>query len=464
MADLHIVILAAGKGTRMKSALPKVVHALAGLPIIEHVVRTARALEARSTTIVVGHGAEAVQGALAGYPDLQFVTQSPQLGTGHALLQAEPMLAGKAGTLLLLYGDVPLLETNTLVQLVERHRGRKAAATVLTAELPDPYGYGRIVRDEDGAIARIVEERDASGEERAIREVNSGIYTFDLRPLFPALHELATDNAQGEYYLTDLVAAYRRRSLTVETLTIDDAAELRGINTRVDLAELSRHLLDRTRRDLMLSGVTLEDPPTTYVEADVTIGADSIIGPGVSLTGKTTIGARCRIGAGSRISGSALADDVTVLDHTLIVSSSVASGASVGPFAHVRPQSVVAEHARVGNFVELKKTTLGPGSKASHLAYLGDATIGGNVNIGAGTITCNYDGVSKHPTIIEDNVFVGSDSQLIAPVTVGKDAYVAAGSSITSDVPAESLAIARARQTNKLGWATRRAAGRKGHE
>jgi bifunctional UDP-N-acetylglucosamine pyrophosphorylase / glucosamine-1-phosphate N-acetyltransferase len=462
MADLHIVILAAGKGTRMKSALPKVAHPLAGLPIIEHVVRTARELEAATTTIVVGHGAEAVRGALGGYPNLKFVVQSPQLGTGHAMLQAEPVLEGKSGTVLLLYGDVPLLQTNTLRRLVERHVDQHASATVLTAELPDPYGYGRIVRSASGQIERIVEERDASGDEREIREVNSGIYALALGPLFDSLKRLATDNAQGEYYLTDLVAAYRRRSLTVETLCIDDAAELRGVNTRADLAELSRHLLDRLRQALMLGGATLEDPATAYIESDVTVGEDTTIGPGVSLTGKTSIGRGCRIGPGSRLTNATIGDDVTILDHTIIVSSTVASGASVGPFAHIRPDSFIAERARVGNFVELKKTTLGPGSKANHLAYLGDATIGTDVNIGAGTITCNYDGVNKHQTIIEDNVFIGSDSQLIAPVTISHHSYVAAGSSITHDVPAESLAVARSRQTNKPGWAAKRSADKKG--
>ncbi len=456
MTDLHIVVLAAGKGTRMKSAVPKVVHALAGLPIIEHVIRTARPLEAASTTVVVGHGAEEVEAALDGYPDLQFVVQSPQLGTGHALLQTEAALGKKSGTVLLLYGDVPLLQTNTLERLLERHLEHRASATILTAELLDPYGYGRIVRDESGAIVRIVEERDASGPERTIREINSGIYALALGPLFDSLRRLATDNAQGEYYLTDLVAAYRRRAVTVETLCIDDASELRGVNTRVDLADLSNVMLARARRNLMLSGVTLEDPATTYVEADVVVGEDTVLAPGVSLTGKTIIGARCEIRAGCRLTNATIGNDVTVLDHSLILSSSVGDGAAVGPFAHVRPGSAIGPGAKVGNFVELKKTVLGPGSKASHLAYLGDATIGANVNIGAGTITCNFDGVSKHATVIEDNVFIGSDSQLIAPVTVGRDAYVAAGSSITHDVPAESLAVARARQTNKAGWAAAR--------
>ncbi|MGE3345280.1 MAG: bifunctional UDP-N-acetylglucosamine diphosphorylase/glucosamine-1-phosphate N-acetyltransferase GlmU [Vicinamibacterales bacterium] len=460
MTDLHVVILAAGKGTRMKSALPKVLHPLAGRPLIKHVLRTVDSLPVTSKVLVVGHGADDVKAALADRDDLSFVTQSPQLGTGHALLQAEPVLSGKKGIVLLLYADVPLLEAGTLLRLVETHRTSKAVATVLTAELADPYGYGRIVRDTSGAIQRIVEERDASSEQRAIQEINSGIYALSLGPLFDQLHRLATDNAQGEYYLTDLVAMYRQQNKHVETLCLDSADELRGVNSRMDLAELSAVVRGRKNHSLMLSGVTLEDPSTTYVGIDVTVGADTTLGPGVRLEGQTTIGSRCVVHAGSRLTNATLEDDVTVLDYSVIVDSTVSAGASIGPMAHVRPGSVVGLGARIGNFVELKKTTLGRGSKANHLAYLGDATIGEDVNIGAGTITCNYDGVNKHKTIIEDGVFIGSDSQLIAPVTIGKDAYVGAGSSITGDVPAGSLAIARGQQVVKNGWAEKRKADR----
>lgn len=453
---LHVVVLAAGKGTRMKSARPKVLHPLAGRPIIEHVLRTIDGLRAVSTVLVVGHGGDQVRAALGHRPDVEFVVQSPQLGTGHALLQAEPVLAGKSGTVLLLYADVPLLEAGTLERLLEHHHQTRAAATVLTAELDDPYGYGRIVRDADGRISRIVEERDASGAERAIREINSGIYAFDLAPLFAALHGLASDNAQGEYYLTDMVSIYRRQGQKVETLCLASAAELRGVNSRVDLAELTQVVRSRKNRQVMFDGVTLEDPAATYIDADVTVGADTVIGPGVILEGATSIGERCRIHAGVRLTNATIGDGVTVLDRSIIVDSRVAAGAQIGPFAHLRPGSDVAEDARVGNFVELKKTRLGRGSKANHLAYLGDATIGEHVNIGAGTITCNYDGEKKHPTVIDDGVFIGSDSQLIAPVRIGKGAYVAAGSSITEDVPADALAIARGRQENKPGWAATR--------
>ncbi|MEZ5316649.1 MAG: bifunctional UDP-N-acetylglucosamine diphosphorylase/glucosamine-1-phosphate N-acetyltransferase GlmU [Vicinamibacterales bacterium] len=458
--DLYVVILAAGKGTRMKSAQPKVVHALAGRPIIEHVLRTVDALRAAQTVLVVGHGADQVKAALAGRQGLQFVMQAPQLGTGHAVQQTESVLGDRAGTLLLLYGDVPLLSSGTLQRLLESHRNSRAAATVLTAEIADPYGYGRIVRDADGAIARIAEERDASGAERAIREINSGIYAFDLAPLFPALHELESDNAQGERYLTDLVALYRRKGLRVGTLCLESAEELRGVNSRADLADLTAVVRARKNRAVMLAGATLEDPSTTYIDEDVTIGADTIIGPGVTLEGRTTIGERCRIRAGARLTHATVGHDATILDGSIVIDSAVGDGAAVGPYAHLRPDSTLGPGARVGNFVELKKTTMGARSKANHLAYLGDSTIGEDVNVGAGTITCNYDGVKKHPTVLEDGVFVGSDSQLVAPVRVGKGAYVAAGSTVTEDVPADALAISRNRQTIKPGWAAARRAAR----
>lgn len=460
MSDLHIVILAAGKGTRMKSMLPKVLHRLAGRTLIDHVLRTAVDLHPASTVLVVGYGADQVRASLAARGDLAFAVQSSQLGTGHALLQAEDALRGKTGSVLLLYADVPMLQPATLSRLLEAHRNAKAAATVLTAELGDPYGYGRIVRDPRGRISRIVEERDASVEERAIKEVNSGIYVFQLKGLFESLHAIANDNAQDEYYLTDLVAMYYQQGRKFETLCLDAADELRGVNSRVDLADLSSLMRTRKAREVMLAGATLEDPATTYIDVDVKIGPDTIVGPAVRLEGTTTVGDRCRIHAGSRLTNAHLGNDVTVLDYTVIVNSRISSGAALGPFTHVRPDSVVGERAHVGNFVELKKTSLGEGSKANHLSYLGDATIGAHVNIGAGTITCNYDGEAKHPTVIEDGVFVGSDSQLIAPVTIGAGAYVAAGSSITNDVPAGSLALARARQEIKPGWAAKRRAAR----
>ena len=454
------MILAAGKGTRMKSSRPKVLHALAGRTIIEHVLRTADGLRADRSVVVIGHGADEVRTALGSRPALKFVVQSPQLGTGHALLQAEPELAGQTGTVLLLYGDVPLLQVNTLMRLVEHHRKARATATVLTMEMADPYGYCRIVRDKKGQIARIVEERDASADQRKIREVNSGIYALDLKPLFGSLHQLATDNAQGEYYLTDLISMYRQAKLKVETLLMESPEELRGVNSRLDLAELGAELRKRKNREIMLAGVTLEDAATTYVDSDVTIGPDTILGPGVVLQGTTTIGEGCHIQAGCRLTNARIGPRVIVLDHSVIVDSRVDAGARIGPFSHIRPLSEVGENAHVGNFVELKKTTLGRGSKANHLAYLGDATIGEGANIGAGTITCNYDGVNKNQTVIEDGAFIGSDSQLVAPVRIGKGAYVAAGSSITKDVPADALGVARGRQVNVPDWAAARRAKR----
>jgi len=454
MSRVHAVILAAGQGTRMKSQLPKVLHCVAGRPMIDHVLGTALGLKPKSVVVVVGHRAELVEREVGARDNLTFVRQEPQIGTAHALRQAEPVLAGQTGTVVLLAGDVPLLTTATLSRLIEVHRGAGAAATVVTATVDRPYGYGRIVRDR-GRITGIVEERDASAEIRQIHEINSGIYAFDLQPLWAALKTIASQNAQGEYYLTDLIGIYRRRELPVETLTIDNAAEVRGINSRSELAEVSRIVRQTKNEELMAAGVTLIDPATTYIDDAVEIGADTVIHPGVVIEGRTKVGAACEIQGSVRIRDAEIGDRVTILNFCLIVGARVAEDASVGPFAHLRPETSVGEGARVGNFVELKKTSLGPGSKANHLAYLGDATIGARVNIGAGTITCNYDGTTKHPTVIEDGAFIGSDSQLIAPVRIGKGAYVAAGSSITQDVPAGALGIARGRQANVDGWVER---------
>jgi bifunctional UDP-N-acetylglucosamine pyrophosphorylase/glucosamine-1-phosphate N-acetyltransferase len=453
--DLHIAILAAGQGTRMKSNLPKVLHRISGQALIDHVLRTAETVSPSTITVVIGHKAESVRQHLASRPHVQFALQEPQLGTAHALQQTESVLAGGEGTLILLSGDVPLLTADTLRRLVDTHRGAEAAATVVTATVDRPYGYGRIVRT-DGRIARIVEERDASPSERQLHEINSGIYAFDLAPLFEALRAIASRNAQGEFYLTDLVAIYRRRKLPVEALLIENSQEIRGINSRTELAEVSRLLRQKKNEELMAAGVTLVDPLTTYIDPDVEIGADTVIHPGVVIEGETRIGSACEIQAHVRISNSTLGNRVTINNFCLIVGARVADEASVGPFAHLRPAAVVGEKAKVGNFVELKQTTMGPGSKANHLSYLGNATIGANVNVGAGTITCNYDGTKKSETVIEDGAFIGSDTQLIAPVTIGKGAYVAAGSSITRDVPPGALGIARGQQANKEGWVERK--------
>ena len=449
--NTHVVILAAGKGTRMKSARPKVLHRVAGQPLIERVLDVAAAVHPRTTTVVIGHQAEALKAALAEHGNLNFVVQEPQLGTAHALMTTEAALAGQSGLLVMLSGDAPLLTGRTLEKLVEHHRKTGAAATVVTAVVDNPRGYGRIVRTGE-QIAHIVEEKDASPAERAIREINSGIYAFSLEGLFDAVRSIAAQNAQNEYYLPDLVAIYRRRGLIVETVTASNPDEIRGINSRSELAAVSRIVRDQKNAELMASGVTLEDPATAYVDAGVTIGADTILHPGVSLEGTTTIGAGCEIHSGARIVDSRIGDRVQILNHCVITNATVADDASVGPFAHLRAEADVRAKARVGNFVELKKTVLGAGSKANHLAYLGDATIGEKVNIGAGTITCNYDGAKKNQTVIEDGAFVGSDSQLIAPVTIGKGAYVGSGSTIRENVPAGALAVSAGRQRTIENW------------
>jgi bifunctional UDP-N-acetylglucosamine pyrophosphorylase/glucosamine-1-phosphate N-acetyltransferase len=459
MPDLHVVVLAAGKGTRMKSAHPKVLHEVAGLPLIEHVLGTAERLSPRTTTVVVGHEAARVKEKLASRAGLTFVVQEPQLGTAHALLTTEKTLEGASGTLVLLSGDVPLLAEATLRKLVQFHEKARAAATVITARVGDPQGYGRIVRDGE-QIARIVEEKDATAAERAIHEINSGIYAFDLDGLFDALKGIAAANAQREYYLPDLVQIYRSRGRRVEAVPIANVLEIQGINSRIDLAAVSRIVRDTKNTEVMAAGVTLQDPDTTYIDRDVVIGPDTIVHPGVALEGRTTIGSGCEIHSGARIINSRLGDGVVVLNHCVIVDSAVADKASVGPFAHLRPGSSIGESAKVGNFVEMKKTSLGAGSKSMHLSYLGDAVIGAKVNIGAGTITCNYDGTSKQTTTIEDGAFIGSDSQLIAPVTVGKDAYVGSGTTIREDVPPGALAVSAGKQRNIENWVVKKKRGK----
>ena len=460
MPPIHIAILAAGKGTRMKSARPKMLHRVAGRPMVEYVLKATRTLFPDTTTIVIGHQADALAASLTKYPGLTFVVQEPQLGTGHALLTTEKALQSATGLLVLLSGDVPLLAAETLKTLVERHSASGAAATILTATLSNPEGYGRIIRSGE-RIARIVEEKDASATERAICEVNAGVYAFTLDGLFDAVRGIASENAQNEYYLPDLVGIYCRGGRRVETVPVGRPDEILGINSRSELAAVSRIVRQTKSRALMAAGVTIEDPETTYIDDGVQIGADTIIRPCVFLEGDTTIGAACDIHSGVRIVDSRIGDRVTVHNHSVITGAAIENDASVGPFAHLRHQAVVSERAKVGNFVEMKKTVLGRGSKAMHLAYLGDAIIGRDVNVGAGTITCNYDGVQKHTTTIEDGAFIGSDTQLVAPVKVGRGAYVGTGATIREDVPPGALAVSAGKQRNIEGWVERKGKRRK---
>jgi bifunctional UDP-N-acetylglucosamine pyrophosphorylase/glucosamine-1-phosphate N-acetyltransferase len=459
--DLHVVILAAGKGTRMKSAYPKVLHRVGGRPMIEHVLDRARDLRAASTVVIVGHRADELKQALQSHHDLTFVVQEPQLGTAHALLMAEASLASRAGTVVLLSGDVPLLAHNTLKNLIDRHQKAHAAMTVVTACVDRPDGYGRIVRSGE-KIARIVEDKDATSAEREIREINAGIYAFDLDGLFDAVRAIRSENAQGEYYLPDLVGIYGRRGKTIETVTVAHPHEILGINSRAELTAMNHIVKQEKNAALMASGVTIEDPATTYIDPDVEIGADTIIHPGVTIEHGTVVGLACEIHSGARIVNSRLGDRVTVLNHCVIANSHVDNDASIGPFAHLRNHVSIGAHAKVGNFVEMKNTKFGEGSKSGHLAYLGDAVIGKNVNIGAGTITCNYDGTHKHVTTIEEGAFIGSDTQLIAPVTVGERAYVGTGTTVREDVPPAALAVSAGKQRNIPGWVDRKRGGTDG--
>jgi bifunctional UDP-N-acetylglucosamine pyrophosphorylase/glucosamine-1-phosphate N-acetyltransferase len=443
----------------MRSAVPKVLHHLAGLPLIDHVLRAADTLAPKTVTVVVGHEADLVRAHLGRRPEVRTVLQEPQLGTGHALLTTEPLLESETGTLVLLSADVPLLTPASLAALVARHRDAGASATVVTAMAHRPSGYGRIVRA-GGEINRIVEERDATPEEREIKEINAGIYAFELSSLFDALRGVGADNAQREYYLPDLVTIYRGQRKVVSTWTVGNPAEIRGINSRSELAGVALIMRQRKHEELMAAGVTLVDPAATYIDVDVQVGQDTVLHPGVHLEGSTRIGEACQIHSGSRLVNADVGDRVAVLNHCIVTDARIANDCTIGPFAHLRPDAIIEEGARVGNFVELKKTRLGAGAKANHLAYLGDSVIGAKTNIGAGTITCNYDGTRKHQTAIGSHAFVGSNSTLVAPITIGDGAYVAAGSVITDDVPADALGIGRGRQENKSEWAAKRRASK----
>lgn len=452
--DLAVIILAAGKGTRLKSGLAKVLHRAGGRALIEQVVRTCAPLGAKQTVVVVGHQAEQVT-QLVEPLGAESVLQQPQHGTGHAMQVARRSL-GRAKYAVVLPGDAPLVRTQTLKSLIAAHRAANASATILTAVLADPSGYGRILRKSETTVGAIIEESQLTEEQRELNEINSAIYCFTLENLWPALAHVKPNNKHRELYLTDTIATMTAGGQTVLAHVASDSREILGCNTRADLAEVDRIFRDRKRAALMDSGVTIQLPETVLIDPDVSAGEDTVIEPGVQLLGHTKIGARCTIRTGSVLTDALLGDDVTVEPHCVVAESRLDDRVIIGPFARLRPGNHLRAGARIGNFVELKKSTIGEGTKAMHLTYLGDAKIGAKSNIGAGTITCNYDGFHKFPTSIGNKVFIGSDTALVAPVRVGDGAYVAAGSTITENVPADALAIARGRQANKPGWAAKK--------
>ena len=446
--DLNILILAAGLGTRMKSNLAKVLHRLDGRPLISHVCRTAAELGPKKIYMVIGHQGDDVRAAVLAELDgsiAEFAWQRQMLGTGDAVNSAREMLEDSDSTLLVLSGDVPMIRRSTLeaiVRLHNDHHGRRAACTILTVKLPDPTGYGRVIRDELGTFDRIVEQKDATSNELAVSEINSGIYCFDTRKLFAALSKVGNSNAQGEYYLTDVPQILCSAGEDIAIYLHDDPAEIEGVNDRRQLAAMENVIRSRTVERLMLeSGVSFTDPAAAYVSAEAAVGRDTVIYQNVSIEGRTVIGENCVVRPGVRIVDSTIGDGVEIKDNSFITDSTVGNGCSVGPMAHLRGHAEMIEGSKVGNFVELKKTKLGRGSKASHLTYLGDATIGEKTNIGAGTITCNYDGKNKHSTVIGDGVKIGSDTMLVAPVTVGDGAATGAGSVVTKDVEAGRLVV-----------------------
>jgi bifunctional UDP-N-acetylglucosamine pyrophosphorylase/glucosamine-1-phosphate N-acetyltransferase len=453
---LKVLVLAAGKGSRLRSNTIKLLHPVAGRPMVVHVLEAVRALRPERVVAVVGFQAEAVETALADQA-CRFVLQREQRGTGHAVLQAARTLgSGDDTTLLVVNGDMPTIRARTLRRFVAAHRRSGAELSFMTAELDDPTGYGRVVRDSRGNVVRVVEQADASSAERRIAEINCGLYCAKPSALFRVLRRATPDNAQGEYYITDAIHGMLQKGAKVAAVKHDDAEELLGVNTRQELARAGRTLYARKAEQLQDGGVTLLDAERTWIDPRARVGRDTVVYPNVLIEGPCTIGKECVIGPGCRITDSKLGDRVAIQDYSVLLEASVARDVVVGPFARLRPGSILEPSSRVGNFVELKKTRLGAGSKANHLAYLGDASIGTDCNIGAGTITCNYDGTHKHPTTLGRGVFIGSDTQLVAPVRLGDGAYVGAGATVTRDVPAGALAISRQPQKNIEGWVERR--------
>lgn len=449
MKNRYAVILAAGQGTRMKSKLYKVLHPVCGKPMVQHIVDQVRKLEFNRVITVIGHGAELVREQLG--DTVEYVLQEEQLGTGHAVRQAEPILANQPGITVVLCGDTPLIQSETIDALIQHHETSEASATVLTAYADDPTGYGRIIRDQNGMLSRIVEQKDATDTERAIHEVNTGIFCFDNQLLFEGLQSVNNNNAQGEYYLPDVLQILQEKGHDISAYMIDNFEETVGVNDRIALSRAEQIMKRRINHYHMQQGVTLIDPETTYISTDAVISRDSVIYPGTMILGTSDIGEDCIIGPHSEIKDSHIGNQTTI-KQSVVHDSQVGHSVNIGPFAHIRPQSTLGNRVKIGNFVEVKKSVIEDGSKASHLSYVGDAEIGKDVNLGCGSITVNYDGKNKYLTRVEDGAFIGCNVNLIAPVHVGKGAFVAAGSTITDHVEDRALAIARARQTNKENY------------
>lgn len=449
MKDIIALILAAGKGTRMKSSMPKVLHKVGGVPMVEQVLRAVKAAGTQRQVVVVGFGGEAVQEYLGDRAET--VVQEQQLGTGHAVMQAEPLLSGLSGTLLVTCGDTPLVTEDTFRCLLAHHEATQAAATVLTAVMPDPTGYGRVIRNEKGQVVKIVEQKDGSPEELAVREVNAGIYCFDMELLWQMLHNVTNNNAQGEYYLTDIIGMLVDAGKVVSAFAAPDYKETLGVNSRLQMAEAEQVLRRRKLEQLMTDGVTVIDPNNTYVDTTVSVGRDTVLYPGTILEGSTVIGENCQVGPYVRMTNVVMGSG-DHLQFTYAHDCEIKNGCEIGPFVHFRPNTVIGNDVKVGNYMEVKNSTVGDGTKLPHLSYIGDSDVGCGVNIGCGTITVNYDGKEKHRTTICDHAFVGCNSNLVSPVTVGEYAYVGAGSTITKNVPPKSLSVARAKQRNIEGW------------
>ena len=465
--EIAAIILAAGLGKRMKSDIPKVLHTVAGRPMLFYPIEVVKDLGIEKVVIVVGHKGDEEINTLQevrsqNKSQIQFVKQEPQLGTGHAVLCAEDSLKDWKGNVLILSGDVPLIARETIMGLMGLHTKKKAAISFISTVVADPSGYGRVIRNKSGSVVRIVEDKDAGAREKAVNEINTGIYCINAPFLFSGLKNIKKENAQGEYYLPDLIGMAVKEKHKVAALTHIDPAEVMGINNRIELAEANRAMRERINKELMLSGVTMLNPESAYIHHGVKIGKDTVIYPNTFLEGSVEIGERCVIEEGCKIINTIIGNDSVIKSNSVIESSKIGEKVSIGPFARLRPDSVVEDEAKIGNFVEVKKSRIGKGTKANHLSYIGDAIIGEDVNIGAGTITCNYDGIKKHQTIIEDGAFIGSDTQLVAPVRVGKNAYIGSGSTITKNVPPGSLALSRAEQRIVEGWVEKKGLKKRG--